>query len=176
VVKRSSVPVEVGGGIRDLSAVEDYLSAGVERIILGTGAYADPTFLQAACTRWPGRVAVDIAAKMGKAAVSGWTEETRMSAVDLAGKCQELGASFIIYTDIQRDGTQKGINLRDTREVARSLTIPVIASGGVSTLEDVQALLPLEKEGVVGVIVGRALYEGTLNLRDAILTAEGKRS
>ena len=171
LVRKSSVPVEVGGGIRDLSAVEDYLSSGVERVILGTAAYANPEFLQAACDRWPGRIAVDIAVKQGKAAISGWTEETHISAADLAEKCQELGASVIIYTDIQRDGTQQGINLRDTREVARSLRIPVIASGGVSTLEDIQSLLPLEKDGVMGVIVGRALYAGTLHLPDAIRVA-----
>ncbi len=175
VVRKSSMPVEVGGGIRDLSAVEDYLSSGVERVILGTAAYANPEFLKAACNRWPGRIAVDIAAKQGRAAVSGWTEETQISAASLAGKCEKLGASLIIYTDIQRDGTQKGINLRETREVARSLKIPVIASGGVSTLEDVQALLPLEKDGVQGVIVGRALYAGTLKLPDAIRMAEKKR-
>ncbi len=176
VVRKSSVPVEVGGGIRDLPAVEDYLSAGIERVILGTAAYANPEFLKAACNRWPGRIAVDIAAKLGKAAIAGWTEETPISAAELAGKCEKLGASVIIYTDIQRDGAQKGINLRDTREVARSLKIPVIASGGVSTLEDIQALLPLEKDGVMGVIVGRALYAGTLKLPDAIRIAKKKRS
>ncbi len=176
VVRKSPVPVEVGGGVRDLSAIEDYLSSGVERVILGTAAYDNPEFLRAACGRWPGRIAVDIAAKLGKAAISGWTEETQVSAVDLAAKCQELGASVIIYTDIQRDGTQKGINLQDTREVARALKIPVIASGGVSTLADIQSLLPLEKDGVTGVIVGRALYAGTLSLPDAIRVAKKKRS
>jgi phosphoribosylformimino-5-aminoimidazole carboxamide ribotide isomerase len=174
VASKSSVPVEVGGGIRDLTAVESYLSSGIERVILGTAAYANPEFLKAACSRWPGRIAVDIATKLGKAAISGWTEETPVSAADLAGKCEELGASVIIYTDIQRDGTQKGINLPDTRELARSLKIPVIASGGVSTLEDIQALLPLEVDGVMGVIVGRALYAGTLELAAAIRIA-GKK-
>jgi len=159
----------------DLSAVEAYLSSGAERVVLGTAAYARPDFLRAACNRWPGRIAVDIAARLGKAAVAGWTEETPVSAVDLAVKCQELGASAVIYTDIQRDGTQQGVNLRDTREVARRLRIPVIASGGVSTLEDIRALLPLERDGVAGVIVGRALYAGTLNLPEALRAAGGKR-
>jgi phosphoribosylformimino-5-aminoimidazole carboxamide ribotide isomerase len=174
IARKSSVPVEVGGGIRDLTAIQDYLSSGIERVILGTAAFANPDFLKAACDRWPGRIAVDIAAKSGRAAVSGWTEETPLSAADLAQKCERLGASTIIYTDILRDGTQKGVNLRDTREVARSLKVPVIASGGVSTLEDIQALLPLEKDGVKGVIVGRALYAGTLNLPEAIRITEKK--
>jgi len=174
IARKSPVPVEVGGGIRGLSTIETYLSSGIDRVILGTAAYADPDFLKKCCDRWPGRIAVDIAAKAGKAAVSGWTEATSISAADLARKCEKLGASVIIYTDIQRDGTQVGVNLKDTREVARSLKVPVIASGGVSTLEDIQALLPLEKDGVKGVIVGRALYTGTLNLSDAIRITEEK--
>jgi phosphoribosylformimino-5-aminoimidazole carboxamide ribotide isomerase len=176
IARKSSVPVEVGGGIRDLAAVEDYFSSGIERVILGTAAYSNPDFLKAACDRWPGRIAVDIAAKLGKAAVSGWTEEIPISAADLARKCEELGAAVIIYTDIQRDGTQKGVNRRDTRKLARSLKIPIIASGGVSTLEDIQALLPLEKDGVKGVIVGRALYAGTLNLPEALRVATKEKA
>jgi len=176
IARKSSVPVEVGGGIRDLAAVEDYFSSGIQRVILGTAAYSNPDFLKAACARWPGRIAVDIAAKLGKAAVSGWTEGTPIPAVDLARKCEELGAAVIIYTDIQRDGTQQGVNRRDTRKVARSLKIPVIASGGVSTLEDIQALLPLEKDGVTGVIVGRALYAGTLSLPEALLILNKKKA
>lgn len=175
VVERSFVPVQVGGGIRDLATVEDYLSLGVCRVILGTGAFSDPRFLQEACAKWPERVAVDIAAKEGKAAISGWIRETEVLAVDLAQRCEELGASVIIYTDVLRDGTQKGLNLRAIREVARVLQIPVIASGGVSTIEDIKALQPLEQEGVSGVIVGTALYAGTLKLPQAITLAEGKR-
>ena len=175
IVERSFVPVQVGGGIRDLATVEDYLSLGVCRVILGTGAFSDPRFLQEACAKWPERVAVDIAAKEGKAAISGWIRETEVLAVDLAQRCAELGASVIIYTDVLRDGTQKGLNLRAIREVARVLQIPVIASGGVSTIADIKALQPLEQEGVSGVIVGRALYAGTLKLPQAITLAEGKR-
>lgn len=174
VLKKVSVPVQVGGGIRDLSIIEEYLSSGVHRVILGTAAYADPHFLEEACARWPGNVAVDIAARGGRAAIAGWTQETRVFAVDLAQKCEKLGASLIIYTDIQRDGTQKGINVKDTREVARAVKIPLVASGGVFILEDIEALLPLEKDGVIGVIVGRALYTGTLKLSEAIARAEGK--
>ena len=175
ILKKASVPIQVGGGIRDLAAVEDYLSSGVHRVILGTAAYADPHFLKEACARWPGHVALDIAAKGGKAAIAGWTMDTEVKAVDLARQGEELGASVIIYTDIQRDGTQRGVNLKDTREVARAVKIPVIASGGVSTIEDIEALRPLEKEGVIGVIVGRALYAGTLKLPEAIARVEGKR-
>lgn len=168
IVEKSSVPVQVGGGIREFAAVEHYLSFGVRRVILGTAAYADPHFLREACARWPGRVAVGIDAKVGRVAISGWVRETEVLAVDLARRCQDLGTSAIIYTDILRDGTQKGPNLQATREVARALKIPLIASGGVSTIEDVDALRPLENEGVEGVIVGRALYAGTLNLSQAI--------
>jgi phosphoribosylformimino-5-aminoimidazole carboxamide ribotide isomerase len=174
ILKKAPVPVQVGGGIRDLAVIEDYLSSGVHRVILGTAAYADPHFLQKACARWPGHVAVDIAAKGGRAVIAGWTKDTEVKAVDLARRCEELGASVIVYTDIQRDGTQKGINLKDTRQVARAVKIPVIASGGVSTIEDIEALRPLEKEGVIGVIVGRALYAGTLKLPEAIARAEGE--
>ena len=175
IVERSFVPVQVGGGIRDLATVDDYLSLGVSRVILGTVAFTDPRFLQEACAKWPERVAVDIAAKEGKAAISGWIRETEVLAIDLARRCEELGASVIIYTDVLRDGTQKGLNLRALREVARVLQIPVIASGGVSTIEDIKALQPLEQVGVSGVIVGRALYAGTLKLPQAITLAEGKR-
>jgi phosphoribosylformimino-5-aminoimidazole carboxamide ribotide isomerase len=175
IVDRSSVPVEVGGGIRDFIAVDDYLSRGVRRVILGTAAFSDPCFLEEACGRWPGRVAVDIAAKKGKAVISGWVKETEVWAVELAKRCEELGASAIIYTDVLRDGAQKGVNLQATREVARALKIPLIASGGVATIEDIAALKPLEKEGVSGVIVGRALYAGTLKLSEAIVLAEEKR-
>ncbi len=174
IVEKSSIPVQAGGGIRDLVAVQDYLSLGVYRVILGTAAFTHPHFLGEACAKWPGRVAVDIAAKAGKATVSGWVRETEARATDLAKRCEELGASVIIFTDILRDGTQKGVNLEATRELARALRIPLIASGGVSTIEDIEALLPLEKEGVSGVIVGRALYAGTLNLPEAIALAEGK--
>ncbi len=168
IVEESSVPVEVGGGIRSLATVDDYLSGGVQRVILGTAAYANPLLLMEACAKWPERIAVDIAAKNGRAAISGWTEQTEVQAIDLAKKCETMGAAVIIYTDVLRDGTQRGVNLQATRELARGVRIPVIASGGVSTIADIEALKPLEEDGVTGVIVGRALYEGTLNLAEAI--------
>ena len=172
ITEGSPVPVEVGGGIRDMDTLDDYLSSGIFRVILGTAAIAHPHFLEEACQKWPGRVAADIAAKGGKATISGWVRETEMRAVDLARKCEALGIAAIIFTDVLRDGTQKGVNLEATREVARAVRIPLIASGGVSTIEDVKALLPFEKEGISGVIVGRALYAGTLNLPEAIALAE----
>jgi phosphoribosylformimino-5-aminoimidazole carboxamide ribotide isomerase len=154
--------------------LHDYLSLGIRRVILGTAAIAHPHFLEQACTKWPGRVAVDIAAKGGMAAISGWVREAEVRAVDWAKRCEELGASVIIFTDVLRDGTQKGVNLEATLEMARAIQIPLIASGGVSTIADIEALLPLEKEGVSGVIVGRALYAGTVKLPEAIALAEGK--
>jgi len=173
IVRISPVPVQVGGGIRDLATIEEYLSSGIRRVILGTAAYRHPEFLKQVCARWPGQIAVDVAAKGGKASISGWTLETEMPALDLARNCEKLGASLVIYTDIQRDGTQKGINLGDIRKVARALKIPLIASGGVSTLEDIESLRRLESDGVCGVIVGRALYAGTLRLSEAIARARG---
>ena len=174
IAEGSAVPIQVGGGIRERVTLDDYLLLGIRRVILGTAAIADPHFLEQACARWPGRVAVDIAAKGGKAAVSGWVKETEVRAVDLAKRCEDLGVSVIIFTDVLRDGTQKGVNLEATRELARAIQIPLIASGGVSTIEDIEALLPLEKEGVSGVIIGRALYAGTVKLPEAIALAEGK--
>jgi len=168
IATNSSVPIEVGGGIRDLSTIENYLSFGIQRVILGTAAYSDPLFLEEACHRWPGSIAVDIAAKKGKIAVSGWEKETDVPAIDFAKRCEKIGAAVIIYTDVLRDGTQKGINLQATREIAQALTIPVIASGGVSSLKDLEALCSLGKEGVIGAIVGKALYDGTLSLAEAI--------
>jgi phosphoribosylformimino-5-aminoimidazole carboxamide ribotide isomerase len=120
-------------------------------------------------------VAADIAAREGRATVSGWVRETEVRAVDLAKRCEQLGAAAIVFTDVLRDGTQKGINLEATREVARAIQIPLIASGGVSKIEDIEALLPLEEEGVSGVIVGRALYAGSLKLAEAIALSGGRR-
>jgi phosphoribosylformimino-5-aminoimidazole carboxamide ribotide isomerase len=174
ILEISPVPLQVGGGIRHFGDIENDLLSGVRRVILGTAAYSDPQFLREACERWPGRIVVDIAAKEGKAAISGWTRQTETSALELAKKCEGLGAAAVVYTDILRDGAQKGINLENTRALARALKIPVIASGGVSTLADIASLLPLETEGVSGVIIGRALYAGTLDLRKAISLAERK--
>jgi phosphoribosylformimino-5-aminoimidazole carboxamide ribotide isomerase len=162
------VPVELGGGIRTLASVEFYLKAGVQWVILGTAACKDPNMVQEACRRFPGRVMLAIDARGGRVAVEGWTEETDRSAIDLARPFEGLGMAAVIYTDIQRDGMSVGPNLQATGDLARALKTPVIASGGISGLEDVRKVMALSRHGVMGVITGRALYEGTLDLEEAI--------
>jgi phosphoribosylformimino-5-aminoimidazole carboxamide ribotide isomerase len=163
-----SVPVELGGGLRSLEAVEEAIATGVERVVVGTAAYEDREFLRAICQKFPGKVVIGIDARDGQVAVKGWKETTSMDAVELAERCQEDGASRIIYTDISRDGTSLGINVEDTVRLAAALKIPVIASGGVASLEDIRRLKGLETEGIEGVIVGRALYSGAFTLQEAI--------
>lgn len=168
-----SIPVQVGGGIRDVAAIERLLSSGVSRVILGTVAYRQPEIVATACQRFPGRITVGIDARAGKVAVQGWTEATALEAVELARRCASMGVSEIIYTDISRDGTAQGVNLDATLALARSVALPIIASGGVASIQDVERLLPLETEGIAGVIVGRALYTGAVKLAAAIRV--GKR-
>jgi phosphoribosylformimino-5-aminoimidazole carboxamide ribotide isomerase len=168
IVNASGCRVEVGGGIRDMERVGAYLEAGVARVILGSAAVRNPDLVGEASRAFPSRVVVGIDAVRGKVAVQGWAEVTEVEATDLARRMGVMGAAAIVYTDIDRDGMQAGVNLEATREVARAAGIPVIASGGVATLEDVRALLPLVADGVTGVITGRAIYEGTLDLAEAI--------
>lgn len=162
------VPVELGGGLRSSEAIEELLALGVERVVLGTAAYENPDFLRAVCRKFPGRIVVGIDAREGQVAVKGWTETTSMDAVRLAERCEKDGASRIIYTDISRDGTSLGANAEETRRLARAVKIPIIASGGVASLDDIRRLKALENDGVEGVIVGRALYSGAFTLREAI--------
>ncbi|MCW7754721.1 1-(5-phosphoribosyl)-5-[(5-phosphoribosylamino)methylideneamino]imidazole-4-carboxamide isomerase [Desulfobotulus sp. H1] len=162
-----TVPVQVGGGIRSMETISHYLSIGVERIILGTAALRDPELVCSACERWPGRIVVGIDARGGRVAVDGWTETTETASVELAKRFEGVGVAAIIFTDIGRDGTHGGVNIEETRALAEAVSIPVIASGGVSTIRDLEALLPLEASGVTGVISGRALYEGTLSILQA---------
>jgi len=164
----NGLSVELGGGLRSLEAVEAALALGVSRVVIGTAAYDNAEFLRTLCKKFPEQVVVGIDARNGKVAVKGWKETTSMNAVELAKRCEQDGASRIIYTDISRDGTREGVNLDETRKIARAVKIPIIASGGVATLEDIRRLMPLEKEGVEGVIVGRALYAGTFTLGEAI--------
>jgi phosphoribosylformimino-5-aminoimidazole carboxamide ribotide isomerase len=168
ICKESGLTVELGGGLRSIEAVEAVLRLGVSRVVIGTAAYDDSNFLRMVCETFPGRIVVGIDARGGKVAVKGWKETTSMDAIDLARRCESDGASRIIYTDISRDGTREGVNLEETRKIAESVNIPIIASGGVATLDDIRALMPLEQEGVEGVIVGKALYSGAFALRDAI--------
>ena len=173
ICAESGVAVEVGGGLRTLEAVEEAMGAGVERVVIGTRAYESPDFLRRACERFPGRVVVGIDAREGQVAVRGWRDDTAMDAVELARRCEEDGAARIIYTDISRDGTGSGVNAEQTVRVARAVAIPVIASGGVGSLDDIRTLAGLENEGIEGVIVGRALYNGAFSLAEATAAAGG---
>jgi phosphoribosylformimino-5-aminoimidazole carboxamide ribotide isomerase len=162
-----SIPIELGGGLRSLAALAEAFALGVARAIVGTAAYDNPEFLRQACEKFPGKIIVAIDARDGKVAVKGWKETTALDAVTLARRVEQDGAARIIYTDIARDGTREGVNLEETRRVAQAVSIPVIASGGVATLDDIRRLKEIEKDGVEGVIVGRALYTGGLRLREA---------
>jgi phosphoribosylformimino-5-aminoimidazole carboxamide ribotide isomerase len=175
IVSTVSVPVQLGGGIRDIETIKEYFSCGIDRVILGTAAIKDPLFLEESCRAWPGRIIVGIDATDGMVCVQGWTEKTAMSVVDLVKKIEHLPLAAIVFTDIKRDGMLTGPNIESTAQLARSTHIPVIASGGVSRIEDIEALLTAEQSGVSGVIIGRALYTGNLDLRECIRIAEGKR-
>lgn len=170
ICRDAAVPVQLGGGLRSLEAVEEVLDLGVERVVIGTAAYDNADFLRRLCKKFSGKIVVGIDARDGRVAVKGWKETTGMDAAALAQRCEQDGASRIIYTDISRDGTREGVNIEDTLQLARAVNIPVIASGGVATLEDIRRLIPLEREGVEGVIVGRALYAGSFSLRAAAAT------
>ena len=161
------LPVQIGGGIRSRDTAARYLDMGVRWVIIGTQAVKDPDFVAALCAEFPGHVIVGIDARDGMVATEGWAEVSAVRAVDLAQRFREAGVSAIVYTDIARDGMLSGVNLEATREHAEQGGIPVIASGGVATLADVQALAAIEKTGICGAITGRAIYEGTLDLRAA---------
>ncbi len=168
ILSNINVPVEVGGGVRDLHTVKAYIDMGVNRIVLGTVAKENPDFVREICEKYPGQIAVGIDAKDGLVAVRGWVEETEQKASELAKQFEGCGVSAIIFTDIMRDGTLTGPNIERTRELAESIDIPVIASGGVSDLNDVKKTLQLKKSGVIGVIVGRALYDGRVKFEDIV--------
>jgi phosphoribosylformimino-5-aminoimidazole carboxamide ribotide isomerase len=168
ITQSLGIPIEVGGGIRNIATIEDYLSSGVSWIILGTAAFQNRSFVEEACRQFPGRVIVGIDARGGRVAIQGWNEVVSLDAVDLAKQFEEKGLSAIIFTDIERDGMSTGLNFESTRRLSRSTSIPVIASGGASRMEDIEHLLELESEGVIGVIVGRALYTGQIDLEKAI--------
>lgn len=162
------IPVEVGGGIRDLETVESYLTSGVEWVVLGTVALQSPHLVEEACSRFPQKVILAIDARGGKVAIQGWKEAVLTDAVALAKQFEKVALSAIIFTDIERDGMGTGLNIERIGVLARSTSIPVIASGGVSRTEDIEDVAKLEPEGVVGVIVGRALYTGQVDLEEAI--------
>jgi phosphoribosylformimino-5-aminoimidazole carboxamide ribotide isomerase len=168
ILRAVSIPVQLGGGIRSLETIEAWLAKGIARVILGTVAVRDPALVQAACRAYPGRIAVGIDARAGKVAVEGWAQESELDARELARRFEGVGVAAIIYTDIDRDGVLAGLNLPATAELARATTIPVIASGGLAGLEDIEALLRPEHSMIHGAIVGRALYDGRLDARAAL--------
>jgi phosphoribosylformimino-5-aminoimidazole carboxamide ribotide isomerase len=174
ICRETGLAVELGGGLRSLDAVTAALDLGVARVVIGTAAYDDPTFLHTLCKDLGEKIVVGIDARNGKVAVKGWKETTALDAIELAQRCETDGASRIIYTDISRDGTSEGVNIDATLKLARAVKIPIIASGGVATLDDIRRLLPLEKDGVEGVIVGRALYNGGLTFREAMQAGIGE--
>jgi phosphoribosylformimino-5-aminoimidazole carboxamide ribotide isomerase len=168
IVEECGLPIEVGGGIRDMKTIEAYISMGVKWVILGTMALRDKDFVREACDAYKGGIILGIDANDGKAAIRGWTERTSESAVDIAKGYEGYGLAAIVYTDIKRDGMGTGVNIEATRDLAQSVGIPVIASGGVSSVEDIHRLHEIEKFGVMGVIIGRALYSGAVSLEEAI--------
>lgn len=174
ILAATALPVQLGGGIRDMARIEAWLKKGVARVILGTAALKNPDLVRQACGTFPGKIAVGIDAKGGHVAVEGWAETSELSARDLALRFEDAGVAAIIYTDIDRDGLLKGVNVEATTALAASLAIPVIASGGVSSLADIEDLLTAQPKsrarggGIVGVISGRAIYDGRLDLKAAL--------
>lgn len=170
------IPVQLGGGIRDLATIETWLAKGIRRVILGTVAVRDPGLVRDACRKFPGRIAVGIDARGGKVAVEGWAETSELSAVEMAQRFEGAGVAAIIYTDIDRDGVLKGLNLPATAQLASATSIPVIASGGLAGLDDIKALLRADNAKLEGAIAGRALYDGRLVPADALALIKAARA
>lgn len=174
ILETVDVPIELGGGIRTDDVVEDYLQLGVERVILGTAAYQNRDLLAEICRKHPARVAAGIDARDGFVAIQGWQETTGMRAMDLAREMEDAGVCHIIYTDIARDGALTGPNFEATARLAESISMPVVLSGGMHTREDLEKAVGLEEMGVKGVILGKSLYEGTIDLADAVQSFQGE--
>lgn len=168
----ADVPIQLGGGIRDLDTIERYLDDGISYVIIGTAAVKNPGFLHDACSAFPGHIIVGLDAKDGKVAVDGWSKLTGHDVVDLAKKFEDYGVEGVIYTDIGRDGMLSGVNIEATVALAQALRIPVIASGGITNLDDVKHLCAVEDEGIMGAITGRAIYEGSLDFAAAQALAD----
>jgi phosphoribosylformimino-5-aminoimidazole carboxamide ribotide isomerase len=168
ILQSVKMPVQLGGGIRDIATVERWLAAGISRVIIGTAAVRDPAFVKEAAKKFPGKVAVGIDARGGKVAVSGWAEETQMQTAELAKLFEGAGVSAIIYTDVERDGMLQGLNLASTIALAEVVSIPVIASGGLASLDDIKKLIEPRARKLAGAIAGRALYDGRLDPKSAL--------
>ncbi len=166
------IPIQLGGGIRDLETIERYLDNGIDYVIIGTAAVKNPGFLHEACYAFPGQIIVGLDAKDGKVAVDGWSKITGHDVIDLAKKFEDYGVEAVVYTDIGRDGMLSGVNIEATVALAQALTIPVIASGGLTNLDDVRKLCAVQEEGIMGAITGRAIYEGTINFAEAQALAD----
>jgi len=168
------VPVQVGGGIRDEDTIQAYLDAGVQYVIIGTKAVNAPHFVEDVCLEFPGHIIVGLDAKDGKVAIDGWSKLSNHDVIDMAQRFEHIGVDSIIYTDISRDGMMNGVNVEATVRLAQSIRIPVIASGGITNLDDIKALKAVEDEGIIGAITGRAIYEGTLDFAEAQKLALGE--
>jgi phosphoribosylformimino-5-aminoimidazole carboxamide ribotide isomerase len=166
------VPVQIGGGIRDEDTIQEYLNVGVQYVIIGTKAVSEPHFIRDVALEFPGHIIVGLDAKDGKVAVDGWSKLSRHDVIDMAQKFEDYGVEAIIYTDISRDGMMQGVNVEATAKLAREIRIPVIASGGITNLDDIRALGAVAEDGIMGAITGRAIYEGTLDFAEAEKLAE----
>jgi phosphoribosylformimino-5-aminoimidazole carboxamide ribotide isomerase len=170
----SDIPVQLGGGIRDLDTIERYLDDGISYVVIGTAAVKNPGFLHEACDAFPGHIIVGLDAKDGKVATDGWSKLTGHDVVDLAKRFQDYGVEAVIYTDIGRDGMMTGVNIEATVRLAQALVVPVIASGGLNSLDDIRKLCAVESEGITGCIAGRAIYEGRFDFAEALKVAAGE--
>lgn len=176
MLKVITMPVQLGGGIRDLATIEAWLAKGITRVIIGTAAVRDPALVKEAAKKFPGRVAVGLDARDGKVAVEGWAETSEVTALEIAQRFEDAGVAAIIFTDIARDGLLKGLNLDATIELANSIAIPVIASGGFASIDDVRAMLEPRAKKLAGAISGRALYDGRLDPREALTLIRNARA
>ncbi len=175
IVTSVGIPIQIGGGMRTLEAMERYFSMGVDRIVLGTMAQRFPDFVRQACSAFSSKIIASIDARNGRVAVEGWRQMTSVEVIPLAHRLEGEGVEAIVFTDIGRDGTERGLNLKQIRRLAESVKIPVIAAGGISHLRDIEALIRMEPLGVAGAIIGKALYSGGVHLREALALSRGEK-
>ena len=172
ILKSVNIPVQLGGGIRNLATIEKLLDLGVTRLILGSAAVKNPELVQEACKKYPGHIAVGIDAKNGEVAIEGWGQGSGVAATELAKKMASFGVETIIYTDISRDGMLSGVNVEATAALARACGVPIIASGGVASIEDIRRVKAVESDGIQGCIIGKAIYTGAVDLKEALALAK----